>query len=284
MVHPTVENSLRQSVGSSDKYRDRFHANKRQYLPEPFGGGGSGVGYLSVNPPLQSAPPIMTFKEDEDEQEYSSWDDIYSNSQSDFGDERSRHSSSSVHSAPETPSRISKDEKLAREAGITFPIQQIVGLPMDEFNDLLSRQDLTEEQTNICRDIRRRGKNKVAAQNCRKRKLDQVAQLQNDLMKARAKGRELEERKQKMLEERNREAEEMNQQINSILTSRNKDPRTHTIVQIQGMAQIVPITNGVEPPGSLRPKPFSLPNIQQQQRDDRLAWSNYNQYMPYCTY
>ena len=47
-----------------------------------------------------------------------------------------------------------KDEKLAREAGITFPIQQIVGLPMDEFNDLLSRQDLTEEQTNICRDIR----------------------------------------------------------------------------------------------------------------------------------
>ena len=47
-----------------------------------------------------------------------------------------------------------KDEKLAREAGITFPIQQIVGLPMDEFNDLLSRQDLTEEQTNICGDIR----------------------------------------------------------------------------------------------------------------------------------
>ena len=33
--------------------------------------------------------------------------------------------------------------------------------PMDEFNDMLSKEDLTEEQLNICRDIRRRGKNKV---------------------------------------------------------------------------------------------------------------------------
>ena len=47
-----------------------------------------------------------------------------------------------------------KDEKLARDAGISFSINQIVGLPMDEFNDLLSRHDLTEEQLNLCRDIR----------------------------------------------------------------------------------------------------------------------------------
>lgn len=30
----------------------------------------------------------------------------------------------------------------------------VVGLPMDEFNDMLSREDLTEEQLNLCRDIR----------------------------------------------------------------------------------------------------------------------------------
>ena len=40
-------------------------------------------------------------------------------------------------------------------------IQDIVNLPMDEFNDLLSKRELTEEQLNLCRDIRRRGKNKV---------------------------------------------------------------------------------------------------------------------------
>ena len=39
--------------------------------------------------------------------------------------------------------------------------QDIVNLPMDEFNDLLSKRELTEEQLNLCRDIRRRGKNKV---------------------------------------------------------------------------------------------------------------------------
>jgi hypothetical protein len=32
---------------------------------------------------------------------------------------------------------------------------------MDEFNNMLSKEDLSEEQLNICRDIRRRGKNKV---------------------------------------------------------------------------------------------------------------------------
>ena len=41
--------------------------------------------------------------------------------------------------------------------------QDIVDPPMDEFNDMLSKEDLTEEQLNICRDIRRRGKNKVSS-------------------------------------------------------------------------------------------------------------------------
>ena len=54
---------------------------------------------------------------------------------------------------------------------------------MDEFNDMLSKEDLTEEQLNICRDIRRRGKNKVAAQNCRKRKLMNIDELQTKVDK-----------------------------------------------------------------------------------------------------
>ena len=37
---------------------------------------------------------------------------------------------------------------------------------------------MSEEQLNVCRDIRRRGKNKVAAQNCRQRKLEQIQELQ----------------------------------------------------------------------------------------------------------
>lgn len=57
--------------------------------------------------------------------------------------------------------RYSRDERKARELGIAFSIDEIINLPMDEFNDLLSKHDLTEEQLNLCRDIRRRGKNKV---------------------------------------------------------------------------------------------------------------------------
>ena len=33
---------------------------------------------------------------------------------------------------------------------------------MDEFNDLIGKQGYSEEQLNMCRDIRKRGKNKVS--------------------------------------------------------------------------------------------------------------------------
>ena len=62
---------------------------------------------------------------------------------------------------------------------------------MDEFNDMLSKEDLSEEQLNICRDIRRRGKNKVAAQNCRKRKLEQIDELQKKVDDARQRQHQL---------------------------------------------------------------------------------------------
>jgi nuclear factor erythroid 2 len=58
---------------------------------------------------------------------------------------------------------------------------------MDEFNERLSKYDLTESQLSLIRDIRRRGKNKVAAQNCRKRKLDQILQLAEEVQRIRDK-------------------------------------------------------------------------------------------------
>ena len=45
--------------------------------------------------------------------------------------------------------------------GLPITCADIINLPMDEFNDLLSKHELTEEQLTLCRDIRRRGKNKV---------------------------------------------------------------------------------------------------------------------------
>ena len=34
-------------------------------------------------------------------------------------------------------------------------------MAMDEFNDMIGKQGYSEEQLNMCRDIRKRGKNKV---------------------------------------------------------------------------------------------------------------------------
>ncbi|KAH8303519.1 hypothetical protein KR059_001516, partial [Drosophila kikkawai] len=76
---------------------------------------------------------------------------------------------------------LTRDEKRARSLNIPIPVQDIINLPMDEFNERLSKYDLSENQLSLIRDIRRRGKNKVAAQNCRKRKLDQILTLEDEV-------------------------------------------------------------------------------------------------------
>lgn len=54
-------------------------------------------------------------------------------------------------------------------------------LPVESFNSMLSNYYLTDNQLSLIRDIRRRGKNKVAAQNCRKRKLDAIMNLKDEV-------------------------------------------------------------------------------------------------------
>ncbi|XP_048002661.1 segmentation protein cap'n'collar-like isoform X2 [Leguminivora glycinivorella] len=76
---------------------------------------------------------------------------------------------------------LSRDEKRAKALGIPMEVHDIINLPMDEFNERLSKHDLSEAQLSLIRDIRRRGKNKVAAQNCRKRKLDQITSLADEV-------------------------------------------------------------------------------------------------------
>ncbi|KAI1290403.1 Segmentation protein cap'n'collar [Halotydeus destructor] len=78
-------------------------------------------------------------------------------------------------------SQATRDEKRARALNIPIATAEIINLPIDEFNERLAKYDLTEAQLSLIRDIRRRGKNKVAAQNCRKRKMDQIVGLQTEV-------------------------------------------------------------------------------------------------------
>lgn len=82
---------------------------------------------------------------------------------------------------------LTRDEKRARALNVPISVDDIINLPMDEFNERLSKYDLSETQLSLIRDIRRRGKNKVAAQNCRKRKLDQILTLADEVKEMRDK-------------------------------------------------------------------------------------------------
>ncbi|XP_069041942.1 endoplasmic reticulum membrane sensor NFE2L1b [Lepisosteus oculatus] len=73
----------------------------------------------------------------------------------------------------------SRDERRARAMKIPFSNDKIINLPVEEFNELLAKHHLSEAQLALVRDIRRRGKNKMAAQNCRKRKLDTILNLEH---------------------------------------------------------------------------------------------------------
>jgi len=74
-----------------------------------------------------------------------------------------------------------RDEKMARKMGLPFSTWEVINCPVDTFSEMLARPGLTQDQAQLCRDIRRRGKNKVAAQNCRKRKLDTIEELQSQV-------------------------------------------------------------------------------------------------------
>lgn len=76
---------------------------------------------------------------------------------------------------------FSRDEWRAQALKIPFSSELIVNLPVEEFNNLLTNYQLNEDQVTLIRDIRRRGKNKLAAQNCRKRKLDVVLGLEDEV-------------------------------------------------------------------------------------------------------
>lgn len=80
-----------------------------------------------------------------------------------------------------SPAPVSRDERRAMALKIPFPMEKIINLPVDDFNELLTQYTLTDTQLALVRDIRRRGKNKVAAQNCRKRKLESIIHLEREL-------------------------------------------------------------------------------------------------------
>ncbi|XP_050693116.1 segmentation protein cap'n'collar-like isoform X2 [Eriocheir sinensis] len=192
------------------------------------GGSSSGVGnvggYGSHYPPPPSIPAMEGATAlDPAEMKYSCTMDFRSQEVSGSAVEHVQHNHT-YHMSPEGPSGLSRptsrdkqknrknesertltrDEKRARSMNLPITCEDIINLPMDEFNERISKYDLTEAQLSLIRDIRRRGKNKVAAQNCRKRKLDQILHLADEVKAIQTRKNDLYNEYEYLNSERNR--------------------------------------------------------------------------------
>ncbi|XP_071556319.1 segmentation protein cap'n'collar isoform X2 [Temnothorax nylanderi] len=119
----------------------------------------------------------------------------------------------------EAEEHLTRDEKRARALNVPIVVNDIINLPMDEFNERLSKYDLSEAQLSLIRDIRRRGKNKVAAQNCRKRKLDQIISLADEVKEMRDRKLRLIREREFMLIERQRVKDKFSQLYRHVFQS-----------------------------------------------------------------
>ncbi|XP_055342521.1 uncharacterized protein LOC129591041 isoform X2 [Paramacrobiotus metropolitanus] len=105
------------------------------------------------------------------------------------GSTQGRSRGGSVSITGELRSRPNRDDRAASELGLPVSAEEIVNMPVEEFNSLVSGQGagmglslaLSQEQIQLMKDIRRRGKNKVAAQNCRRRKIDNMSHLEREI-------------------------------------------------------------------------------------------------------
>ncbi|XP_075778295.1 nuclear factor erythroid 2-related factor 3 isoform X1 [Pelodiscus sinensis] len=117
---------------------------------------------------------------------------------------------------------LSPDERRVRALRIPFSVDEIVCAPVEAFSNMLSKFYLSDTQISLMRDIRRRGKNKVAAQNCRKRKLDVILNLEDDVCNLQAQKERLKKQKSQCSKSISRMKQKLND-LYHVIFSRLRD-------------------------------------------------------------
>lgn len=145
-----------------------------------------------------------------------------------------------------------------QEVDLPFPVEQISSMTRRAFLQMLKREKLTPEQLEFVQDVRRRSKNRVAAQRCRKRKLDCIYWLEGDIKKLRSE-------KEKLLQDRNQlklSLEDVRHNLSGLCQSLCTDTSPQS-EQLQALASYV----SSDCPTSILLTPMASPSLAGPDRD-----------------
>lgn len=186
--YQSVDIAMAYSDGEPDSMTEHTRRAHTHYAidyqshPHSYLHSGAHSSYFSTQPTLSHTQPNAPNSRAVKQQgQVAAMNDLYNDS----GASSRGSSQNNIYTKPQgsasTPAPLSRDERRAMALKIPFPMEKIINLPVDDFNELLTQYTLTDTQLALVRDIRRRGKNKVAAQNCRKRKLESIIHLEREL-------------------------------------------------------------------------------------------------------
>uniref|UniRef100_A0A8C0Y670 Nfe2 like bZIP transcription factor 2b n=1 Tax=Cyprinus carpio carpio TaxID=630221 RepID=A0A8C0Y670_CYPCA len=96
---------------------------------------------------------------------------------------------------------VYRDEQRAQAMSLPLSVHDIINLPVEAFNEAISSCKLNHTQHSLIRDIRRRGKNKMAAQSCRKRKMDGLIDLEEEIEDLKREKEEIKEENERNIRE-----------------------------------------------------------------------------------
>nr|XP_020753856.1 transcription regulator protein BACH2 [Odocoileus virginianus texanus] len=141
-----------------------------------------------------------------------------------------------------------------QEVKLPFPVDQITDLPRNDFQMMIKMHKLTSEQLEFIHDVRRRSKNRIAAQRCRKRKLDCIQNLECEI-------RKLVCEKEKLLSERNQLKAHMGELLDNFSCLSQEVCRDiQSPEQIQALHRYCPVLRPVALPTapSISPAPLGV--------------------------